>query len=58
MLVERELDRSIKGRFAGLFIALFLAREMSADTLVMMILLPKRFFKRSNKAFCIMSVTW
>jgi hypothetical protein len=34
MLVVLEFERSMSGRLAGLFMALFLANEMSADTLV------------------------
>ena len=53
----REFVLSMSGRFDWLFIALFLASEMSAVTRVMMTRLSKRRFRCSNKAFCIISVT-
>lgn len=54
---ERLLDRSMMARFDGLFIRDRFANEISAITRVMMMRPSKRCFRKSNKAFCIMSVT-
>ncbi|KAI9585313.1 hypothetical protein GQX74_001160 [Glossina fuscipes] len=54
---DRLLERSIIARFDGLFIIDRFASDISAMTRVIMIRPWKRCFRKSNKAFCIISVT-
>lgn len=56
-LVDLDEDFSRMARFEGLFNTDFLPRLMSALTLVMMMRPWNLFFRNSNTAFCIMSVT-
>lgn len=56
-LFDLEFDFSSMARFDGLFSTDFLPSEMSADTLVMIIRPSNLFFRNSNTAFCIISVT-
>lgn len=48
---------STMARLLGLLSTDRFAIDMSAVTLVTTILLPNRFLRKSNKAFCIISVT-
>lgn len=54
---DRLFERSIIARFDGLFISDRFANEISAITRVIIIRPSNRCFKKSNNAFCIISVT-
>jgi len=55
--LDRVFERSIIALLLGLFRTDLLAREMSAVTLVIDILPSNLCFRKSKRAFCIMSVT-